>query len=285
MAYVSEELEPGRPLVTADIRAHYDQLSPLYRAFWGEHIHHGYWRGNESAAEAQQNLTHELARRARIVGGEHVLDVGCGLGGSALLLAADYRCAVKGISISPNQIRAATKEAEKRDLQNQVTFAVEDANHLSAEADTYDIVWTIECSEHLFDKPHFIAACARALKPGGRLAICAWLAGENLDAGRDRIVQDVCRGMLCPSLGTMRDYVSWMETSGLKLRCADDVTDRVSRTWKLCHPILNFPLVRTFLARSGKRIHEFASSFKSIDDAYATGAMAYGMIVAEKPLR
>ncbi|HEX2854849.1 MAG TPA: methyltransferase domain-containing protein [Opitutaceae bacterium] len=283
MAYACEELEPGRPLATDDIRTHYDQLSPLYRAFWGEHIHHGFWRAEESTAVAQQNLTHELARRAGIAGGERVLDIGCGLGGSSMLLAADYGCTVRGISISPNQIRAATKEAGRRRLEDRVTFAVEDANHLNVESESHDIVWTVECSEHLFDKPRFIAACARALKPGGRLAICAWLAGENLDGAQQRIVGEVCRGMLCPSLGTMNDYVAWMRASGLEISCADDVTSHVARTWKLCHPILNFPLVKTFLAHSGKRIHEFASSFQSIDNAYATGAMAYGMIVAVKP--
>ena len=50
-----------------DIREHYDMLSPLYRTFWGEHIHHGYWHGEEPAAEAQENLIKELAHRARIV--------------------------------------------------------------------------------------------------------------------------------------------------------------------------------------------------------------------------
>src|SRR3954468_9588627 len=111
---MSVTLDPEYPLGVADIRDHYDQLSPLYRRFWGEHIHHGFWRDRETAAEAQANLTRELAARAKITEGEHVLDVGCGLGGSAFLLADEYACRVEGISISPKQVAAATQESGRR---------------------------------------------------------------------------------------------------------------------------------------------------------------------------
>jgi tocopherol O-methyltransferase len=271
------------PLAVDDIREHYDQLSPLYRTFWGEHIHHGFWRGSETAAEAQVNLTRELARRAQLAPGDRVLDVGCGLGGSALLLAKEYGCRVEGISISPKQVATATHEAAQRDLQDRATFAVQDANQLEAGGPAYDVVWTIECSEHLFDKARFVSTGARLLKPGGRLAICAWLAGEDLDAERRRLVQEVCRGMLCPSLGTMADYTGWMRAGGLEVLSAADVTKNVSRTWDLCLPVLNFPLVKTLLAVGSPRLHDFASSFTSIAEAYRTGAMAYGMIVGQKP--
>lgn len=274
---------PESPLAVDDIREHYDQLSPLYRTFWGEHIHHGYWHGDESAAEAQINLTRELARRARIAEGDRVLDVGCGLGGSALLLAKDYGCRVEGISISPKQIASAAHEADRRGLQDRASFSVMDANHLQIGEPVYDVIWTIECSEHLFDKPRFVSTAARLLKPGGRLALCAWLAGEDLDRKRRQLVEEVCRGMLCPSLGTMRDYVDWMRDAGLEVQSSDDVTENVARTWDLCRPILNFPLVKTLLAAGSPRLHDFASSFTSISDAYRTGAMAYGMLVGQRP--
>lgn len=281
---MSVVLGPESPLAVDDIREHYDQLSPLYRTFWGEHIHHGFWHGRESVAEAQVNLTRELARRAQLAHGDRMLDVGCGLGGSSLLLAKEYGCRVEGISISPKQVATATQEAARRGLQDRVSFAVQDANDLAAGEPAYDVVWTIECSEHLFDKARFVSTCAHLLKPGGRLAICAWLAGEDLDAERRGLVQEVCRGMLCPSLGTMNDYVGWMRAGGLEILSADDVTKNVSRTWDLCRPVLNFPLVKTLLATGSHRLHDFASSFTSISDAYRTGAMAYGMIVGRKPL-
>src|SRR5688572_16706532 len=123
---MSVALDPAYPLGVEDIREHYDQLSPLYRTFWGEHIHHGFWRNDETAAEAQANLTRELAVRAGVAGGERVLDVGCGLGGSALLLAADYGCRVEGISISPKQVVAANQESARRGLHERAMFAVAD---------------------------------------------------------------------------------------------------------------------------------------------------------------
>jgi tocopherol O-methyltransferase len=279
---IAPQESPGT-LATEDIREHYDQLSPLYRAFWGEHIHHGFWRGSESNATAQENLTHELARRAGLHTGERVLDVGCGLGGSALLLAQDYDCSVHGITISPHQVEAAIEETARRRLQDRVTFRVEDANHLAAAAPSYDVIWNVECSEHLFDKPRFVATCAKLLRPGGRLALCAWLARDNLNEAQARLVKQVCHGMLCPSLGTMSDYVRWMEQSGLTMRCADDITAHVARTWAICQPVLRFPLVKTLLSGGNRRLRDFADAFTAIDDAYRTGAMAYGMFVACKP--
>src|SRR4029079_8474242 len=147
------------------IREHYDTLSPLYRTFWGEHIHHGFWRGNETAEEAQENLTRALSRGAGISSGEVVLDIGCGLGGSALMLACDHGCRVHGISISPNQVKAARRQAMLRGLEDRATFEIRDANLLEPQpVANFDVVWIVECMEHLFDKPRLIQTTMSLLK-------------------------------------------------------------------------------------------------------------------------
>lgn len=48
---------------TDAVRDHYDRVSVYYRALWGDHIHHGYWEGDESPAEAQVKLVENLAAR------------------------------------------------------------------------------------------------------------------------------------------------------------------------------------------------------------------------------
>lgn len=278
----SFDLSPAAAAAIDDIREHYDSLSPFYRTLWGEHIHHGFWHGNESAAEAQENLIRELAGRARIQEGDRVLDVGCGLGGSSMFLAREYGAMVKGISLSEKQVSAARDQARRRGLLGRVNFEVQDAHQLGRDPAIYDVIWIVECSEHLFDKPGFIRECARHLAPGGRLAICAWLAGENLDETQAKLVEAVRVGMLCPSFGTLSDYTTWIEDSKLTVESAEDITDQVSRTWAVCRPILEVPLVKTMLAAGNEKLAAFADSFSSIDEAYRTGAMAYGMFVARK---
>jgi hypothetical protein len=75
-----------------------------------------------------------------------------------------------------------------------------------------------------------------------------------------------------------------MEESGLDVTCADNLTAHVARTWDLCQPILHFPFVKTLLSSGSSRLRNFAAAFSSIAEAYRTGAMAYGMLVAQKPL-
>src|SRR5262245_11376225 len=150
----------SRGLVDA-IRDHYDRLSGYYGTLWGEHIHHGYWEGDESPAAAQEKLVARLAERARVPRGARVLDVGCGLGGSALWLARHLGCTVTGITISPVQVQMAAERARTENLGDRVRFLHMDASQLDLAPESFDVVWVIECSEHIDDKAGLLTACAR----------------------------------------------------------------------------------------------------------------------------
>jgi hypothetical protein len=106
-----------------------------------------------------------------------------------------------------------------------------DANRLMQPPESFDAVWGIGCSEHLAEKRRFLAACAHLPRPGGVLALCAWLVPEDLrSTARARLIAEVARGMLCPSLSSGRDYVSWMRASGFDHIKAEDLRRRVEPT-------------------------------------------------------
>lgn len=264
------------------IRAHYDHLSFLYRWFWGEHIHHGFWENGESPAEAQLKLVEQLAQRAAIARGAHVLDVGCGFGGSSLWLAGKLGCSVLGITISPVQKRIAKKRARKIGVADRVQFEVRDANRLEFRPSSFDTVWVVESSEHLADKQQFVRECARLLRPRGVFALCSWLVTECSSVNR-KVVDEICRGMLCPSLATMNDYTRWLAESGFERVSAEDVTRKVRKTWDICEAILRHPIARVLLPLTGSQTREFAATFTTMRRAYAGGALAYGMLTARKP--
>ncbi|HZY89861.1 MAG TPA: methyltransferase domain-containing protein [Gemmataceae bacterium] len=268
------------PELLGAIRNHYDQLSFFYRLFWGDHIHHGYWEDDEPPAAAQENLIARLAERAAIPRGGRVLDVGCGLGGSSLWLARRLGCSVLGITISPAQCAMASTRAREEGLAERVSFAVADANRLELPAGSFDAVWVIECSEHLTDKAAFLRSCARLLRSGGRLALCAWLANEG--GGHASLVREVCRAMLCPSLASLGDYVRWAEAAGFADVRAEDVTRRVERTWVHCLAILEHPDVQAAWPHLDAATRDFLGVFGTMRRAYANGAMGYAMFTARK---
>jgi tocopherol O-methyltransferase len=142
------------------------------------------------------NLVARLAERAGVPRSARVLDVACGLGGSALWLARHLDYSVTGITRSPAQAQMASKGARAGKLTERLRFLVLDANHLDLAPESFEVVWVIECSEHLADKARFLASCARLLGSGGRLALCAWVVTERGIAEHRQLIAEACRGML-----------------------------------------------------------------------------------------
>ena len=274
------------------IRSHYDRATPFYRLLWGPHIHHGLWSEEDAARRlpeaspraAQEQLTDTLAELASIDHGQRVLDVGCGMGGSSIRLARRLGCRVTGITLSGVQRRWAAASAVLQGAGGTVTFQRADAETIEFDEASFDAVWSIECTEHFFDKAAFFQRAGRWVKPGGRVAICAWLAAGDADVpAKRRQVEEVCDAFLCPSLGSFDDYRGWMADAGLVVEVERDWTNRVSRTWELCDQRvrrLGLPWLAGFVDPAQRL---FLEHFQTLLAAYRSGAMQYGCLVARRP--
>lgn len=272
----------------SQIRFHYDLISPFYRLMWGRHIHHGLWDASDERFElpthaAQVRLTETLADGVGINAKDAVLDVGCGLGGSAIHLARTRGCRVTGVTLSGVQRAYASLAARRHGVRRRVTFLREDAERMVFDAGSFSVVWSIECTEHLFDKPAFFREVGRWLRPRGRLAICAWVAGEEpLSDEQRRTIENVCHGMFCPSLGTASDYKGWFRDAGLTEIESHDWTARVAKTWDICRQRVRRTGTATFAPLFGRDATLFVSHIDTMIEAYASGAMRYAAFTAVK---
>lgn len=265
------------------IRSHYQLGTLFYRLLWGPHIHHGLWDGDESPYLAQCQLTDRLADLARISTGERLVDIGCGMGGSSIRLAKLRGCSATGVTLSPVQRRWAAISAGLKGLGRQTEFIAADAEQVHFEPASFDVVWSVECTEHLFDKPAFFRRAAEWLRPGGRVAITVWYEGEDTRRpGHRELCEEVCRRFVCPSLATRADYAGWLADSGLTVMHDVDWTARVSRTWEICKRRVERTGVRQLARLIDREQLDFIDGFDALLNAYRTGAMQYGAMVAQK---
>ncbi|MCP9809518.1 methyltransferase domain-containing protein [Cyanobium sp. HWJ4-Hawea] len=172
----------------------------LLERLWGEHIHLGYYKSGHWWGEdfrlAKQAFVHELVQwsgLSQLPAGTRVLDVGCGIGGSARILARDYGFEVLGISISPLQIQRAQ---ELTPASLSCRFAVMDALALALEPASFDAVWSVEACPHMPDKQLYADELLRVLKPGGLVAIADWNRRDPSDGPMDRRERWVMRQLL-----------------------------------------------------------------------------------------
>ncbi|MFG0261575.1 MAG: methyltransferase domain-containing protein [Novipirellula sp. JB048] len=266
------------------IRAHYQLGTLFYRLLWGRHIHHGLWYGDESPTQAQRQLTDTLAEMGAITDSDAIVDIGCGMGAASIQLAQHRHCHVTGVTLSPLQRAWASLAARCHRVAKQTRFLTGDAESIEFAERSFDVVWSVECTEHLFDKAGFFRRAAGWLRPGGRMAICAWCEGEDSTRrGHREQVEEVCRRFICPSLATRQDYATWMQAAGLTVRHNLDWTARTAKTWEICKRRVARSGVRHLAKLLDRDQVAFIDGFDTLLNAYRSGAMQYGAITAEKP--
>ena len=113
------------------------------------------------------------------ISGKRVLDIGCGIGGPAFVLARKYDAHVTGIDLEPQLIDRATRRAAELGLSGQTEFRTVTLGPFPFPDRSFDVVFTSGALTQTEDKPGIVAECFRVLKPGGALTCYDWLKNDG----------------------------------------------------------------------------------------------------------
>jgi ubiquinone/menaquinone biosynthesis C-methylase UbiE len=114
--------------------------------------------------------TKELIELCRISEGKYVLDVGCGIGITASLLAKKG-CRVAAVDISEKMVHWAKETAKEEEVGGMVEFFVADAKSLPFEDNTFDAVICESVLAFVSDKKKALDEFVRVTKPGGYIGL------------------------------------------------------------------------------------------------------------------
>jgi ubiquinone/menaquinone biosynthesis C-methylase UbiE len=124
------------------------------------------------------DITLKTMRLMDVREGDRILDLGCGAGWAARLLARMVGGGgqVVGVDVSDEMIRQAQEES--KDYSN-ARFVIGSAAHIPWEGNFFDRVLSVESFYYYPDQERALAELFRVMAPGGRLFILINLYNDN----------------------------------------------------------------------------------------------------------
>jgi len=123
--------------------------------------------------------TKELIELSACTPDMHILDVGCGVGGSTRRLSHETGCRVTGIDLSDQYIDAAERLTQLLAMQERVKFHAASALALPFDDNAFDGAWSIQMNMNVEDKLSWLKELHRVLKPGGRAVLYEVCGNKN----------------------------------------------------------------------------------------------------------
>ncbi len=170
-----------------------------------------------------QGMTRRLVEACGIAPDMDVLQVECGAGESALLVAGSYGAMVTGVDSSEENAEKARGKAAASGLETRLSFLQADPHEIPFKGESFDIVFS-EFSASALDKGRAIAEWARVCKSGGCVGVhdVVWLKEPSFEARETAALE------LGLEPETVTEWIEIFKKSGLSRVTGIDASEALS---------------------------------------------------------
>ena len=217
----------------------------------------------------------ELALASGVTASSTVVDIGCGLGGSARVLAAEFGCRVIGIEQDAGRCRDARRLTSLVRLDHLVSIQQADALAGDVTLRDADVIWGQGAWIHFPSPADFLGRWIPALAPLGRVAMadaCLTRPPANRDAQKEVASLEESWGA---HLATVDEWQSALEGHGCRVIHVRDVTPQA---------VADFAglLTASALWPAGTASEEEKHGWRRAIEAFARGLIGSFRIVAAR---
>jgi N-methyltransferase StaMA len=212
-----------------DIGGFYDQMGGLIEIMGGN-IHVGYWTSDDDPTPligAINRLTDLVSEKLDLRPGQHVLDVGCGVGAPAIRLGQRVDARITGVTNSEWQVQEAARRVRAAGLRGQVDVELGDAAALAYPDESFDAVLVFQALQHAPDREQWLREAIRVLRRGGRIVLTEFI--EEIPLTSDEVVILAGGAMNTPLRSAQ--LLDLIRASGMEIDDVVDCGDRIRRSY------------------------------------------------------
>ena len=128
-----------------------------------------------------RGATVELCEQMDVQAESEVIDVGCGIGGTARFISSQFGCHVTGIDLTPEYVEVARTLSDWVGLGERVRFEAGSALEMPFADGSFYRATLVHVGMNIDDKPALFKEVFRVLRPGARFGVYDIMAQDGAD--------------------------------------------------------------------------------------------------------
>ena len=213
---------------------------------------------------------------------QRVLDIGCGIGGPAFVLAGKYGALVVGTDIESQLIERARLRAKQLRLDSRCEFLLVEPGPMPFPDESFDVVLSTGVIMQIENKRDVFEEALRVLRPGGVLTCYDWMKPEGEYSDDMRYWFKMER--LTYALKTFAEYESMLRDAGFTEIQLTDRSDWYRRKVQDEYEEIRTELYPRMVERLGKEeADHFVENWRAMKVVCVKGDVCQGYYRARKP--